>query len=171
LAARLRGLGPVVDARTRVVVLGSFPGVASLDAGAYYAHPRNQFWTILERILGAPLAGRPYDERLQVLLDHRIGLWDVYASCVRSGSLDSAIEQPQRNDLVRLRRGAPALRAVGFNGRTAARFEPEVSAWGVHTAVLPSTSPAYAALDLDAKLAAWDAFVRAGTSHESGKGG
>jgi hypoxanthine-DNA glycosylase len=155
---RLQGLAPVIDAHVATLILGSFPGVASLAAARYYAHPRNQFWPILGAVVGESLADLPYAERLQRTLAHRIGIWDVYASCVRPGSLDAAIGAAVANDLDRLRRGAPRLRAVAFNGRTAGRLATTLQSWGVATAILPSTSPAYAALDRTAKLAQWRAF-------------
>jgi hypoxanthine-DNA glycosylase len=155
---RLLGLAPVVDERVTTLILGSFPGAASLAAAHYYAHPRNQFWRILGELIGVALSQLPYPQRLQQILDHRIGLWDVYASCVRRGSLDAEIAAARANDLDALRHAAPRLRAVIFNGRTAGRLEPALRCWGVACAVLPSTSPAHAALGFDAKLAIWRQF-------------
>ncbi|HWH84826.1 MAG TPA: DNA-deoxyinosine glycosylase, partial [Burkholderiaceae bacterium] len=94
MSAVLDGLAPVVDARTRLVVLGSFPGVASLQAQQYYGHPRNHFWAILSALWQIDLAGAAYPQRLAAALDHGLGIWDVYASCRREGSLDSAIREP-----------------------------------------------------------------------------
>ncbi|MEO6031388.1 MAG: DNA-deoxyinosine glycosylase, partial [Burkholderiaceae bacterium] len=107
---RLQGLAPVIDAHTRVVVLGSFPGVASLRAQQYYGHPRNHFWLILSALWGVDLVALDYPRRLAEMRRHGLGLWDVYAACRREGSLDSAIEQPELNDLASLRTRAPALR-------------------------------------------------------------
>jgi hypoxanthine-DNA glycosylase len=76
----LEGLGPVVSDRTRLVVLGSFPGVASLQAQQYYGHPRNHFWPILSALWGIDLCALDYAARLQAMLDRGVGLWDVYAS-------------------------------------------------------------------------------------------
>ena len=90
----LQGLPPAIGASTRLVVLGSFPGVASLQAQQYYAHPRNHFWPILSALWNTDLKALPYAERLQQMLARGLGLWDVYASCEREGSLDSAIQQP-----------------------------------------------------------------------------
>ncbi|MDB5909538.1 MAG: hypothetical protein JWP34_3652, partial [Massilia sp.] len=79
--AGLTGLAPVIAANTRILILGSFPGAASLSAQQYYAHPRNQLWPILSALAGEDLVGQPYDERLSRLLAHRIGLWDVLGAC------------------------------------------------------------------------------------------
>lgn len=152
---RLVGLPPVLSANTRLLVLGSFPGVASLQAGQYYAHPRNQFWPILGAVWGLDLVARPYADRLAVLLERGLGLWDIYASCQRVGSLDQAIRHPQPNDLAALHPRAPALRGVAHNGAESARARAQVLAqgWTVHR--LPSTSPAHASWSFDRKLQAW----------------
>jgi TDG/mug DNA glycosylase family protein len=152
---QLRGLDPVVDRRARTVILGSFPGVASLWAGHYYAHPRNQFWPILAAVLGEPLMSMRYEERYASLLAHRIALWDVLGACRRSGSLDSAIRDARANDLQDLIERAPALERVLFNGRTAASQESRIQALGLKTCVLPSTSPAHASVGFEHKLVAW----------------
>jgi hypoxanthine-DNA glycosylase len=154
-AAALTGLAPVIAANTRILVLGSFPGAASLAAQQYYAHPHNQLWRILSALTGEGLAGLPYAERLPRLLAHGFGLWDVLGACERVGSLDSSIRNPAANDFARLRELCPELQTVGFNGQTSGKFAPQFAAAGYRTLVLPSTSPAYATLSLDQKLAAW----------------
>ncbi len=160
---RLHGLPPVVDRRTRLVLLGSFPGVASLQAQQYYGHPRNQCWPLLGAILDLPLAAMDYEARLQALGRRRIGLWDVYASCRREGSLDSAIEAPQLNDFAALCAQAPALRWVAHNGATSARATRHVQATGLQALRVPSSSPAHARWSFERKLAAWRAaFATAG---------
>ncbi len=151
----LRGLPPVIDADTRVVVLGSFPGVASLAAQQYYGHPRNQFWPVLSALWGVDLTTLPYPERLQHLLRHGLGLWDVYAACRREGSLDSAINDAVPNDLASLLQRAPRLQAVAHNGGESARSMRITRALGVSVFKLPSTSPANASWSFERKLAAW----------------
>jgi len=121
VAERLHGLPPVISPQARLVVLGSFPGEASLAAGQYYAHPRNQFWPLLSALLGEDLLALGYARRLQRLRAHGVGLWDVIADCRRQGSLDSAIRDARYNDLASLRRRAPGLVAVGHNGGESAR--------------------------------------------------
>ncbi|AHE97210.1 DNA-deoxyinosine glycosylase [Thioalkalivibrio paradoxus] len=151
----LTSLPPVLRANTRLLILGSFPSVASLQAGQYYAHPRNQFWRILGDLLGSPLHERDYSERIGCLLEHRIGLWDVYASCVRPGSLDSSIRDAVPNDLGTLLRQAPELRMVVHNGAESARRMREVQALGIRARRLPSTSPANARLGYHSKCSLW----------------
>lgn len=160
-AGPLRGFPPIIDASVERLVLGSFPSAASLAAGQYYAHPRNQFWLIMGRLLSEPLNELPYRERARRLLAHRVGLWDVYGACERAGSADSAIRNAEPNAFARLRRRAPRLAAVAFNGSTAGRFRPLFEQAGFATRVLPSTSPAHAGRSLEQKLALWSAWWRA----------
>jgi hypoxanthine-DNA glycosylase len=158
---RSKGFAPVVDSGVRLLVLGSFPSSASLAAHQYYGHPRNQFWRILGEIFGEPLADLAYPQRLERVLARRVGIWDVYASCRRTGSLDSQIHAPMSNDLECLRELAPDLQAVAFNGQAAGRFRGRVADLGYTCEVLPSTSPAHAARRFDEKLALWRAFFQA----------
>ena len=155
-AARKAGLPPVLARDTRVLILGSFPGDASLAARQYYAHPRNHFWPILGRLLDEPLSDLPYAARLARLKARRVGLWDTIVACERSGSLDGAIRNAERGEIARVRRAAPAVEIVCFNGKTAARAEPRWRAAGYATLVLPSSSPAYTR-PLAEKIFAWRA--------------
>ena len=159
LPTRHIGLAPVIDTCTRILILGSFPGAASLAAAQYYAHPRNLLWPILSHLTGEDLAGMPYAERLPRLLDHGFGLWDVLGACEREGSLDSAIRAPAANDFARLRELCPNLDTVGFNGQTSGKFAPQFAEAGYRTVVLPSTSPAYASMTLAQKLAVWRQLI------------
>jgi len=157
MTERLVGLAPVIATGTRLVVLGSFPGVASLRAQQYYGHPRNQFWPVLSAIWGVDLVAMGYAQRLAEAKRRGLGIWDVYASCRREGSLDSAIEAAEPNDLTSLRRLAPGLRAVAHNGGESARAMAVTRTLGVPVLRLPSTSPAHASWSFDRKLAAWRA--------------
>ena len=133
--------------------------MASLAAQQYYAHPRNQFWRLLSSLLEEDLAGLPYQQRLQRLLAHGIGVWDVIALCEREGSLDSAIRSSQANDFAALRQQCPRLQRVCFNGKTSGRFQPQFAAAGFDTLVLPSSSPANAQLSFEQKLAQWKNII------------
>jgi hypoxanthine-DNA glycosylase len=155
--ARKRGLAPVFDSGTRVLILGSFPGDASLAARQYYAHPRNHFWPLVGALIDAPLQTLSYRERLARLRANGIGLWDVYVACARRGSLDSAIRVAERGDAGRVRRAAPAVGLVCFNGKTAARALPLWRDAGYATLALPSSSPAYTRPFAE-KLAAWQSI-------------
>jgi hypoxanthine-DNA glycosylase len=157
MSARAAAFPPVVDAGVRVLVLGSLPGVESLRQGQYYAHPRNAFWRLIGAVAGAELAALPYRERLEALVAARIGLWDVIARAERRGSLDAAIRAPEHADLRTLVASLPELRAIGFNGGTAARIGRRAIGPLVGPALvdLPSSSPAHAGMPFAEKLARW----------------
>lgn len=156
-AAHLSGLAPVIARHTRVLILGSFPGIASLAAQQYYAHPRNHFWPILSTLLHESLVTLSYRQRIARVKALGVGIWDVIVTCERPGSLDAAIRNPTQGEITRVARVARHLAVVAFNGGTAARAEPAWREAGYRTLRLPSTSPAYT-LSLDAKLAAWRAL-------------
>jgi hypoxanthine-DNA glycosylase len=154
----LQGLPPLLSADTRLVVLGSFPGVASLREQQYYGHRQNQFWPIVSTLLSpdpAAVLALRYEARAQWLLDQGVGLWDVYAACEREGSLDSQIRRPQVNDLTSLRQRCPGLVAIAHNGGESFRHARITQALGLPVYRLPSTSPAHASWSFTRKLAAW----------------
>lgn len=154
---RIFSFPPVVRGDARVLILGSMPGRASLEAQQYYAHPRNLFWPIMGALFAAGV-DLPYGRRLQILQDHHVALWDVLQSCVRPGSLDSAIEREVANDFASFFKKQSAITHVFFNGGKAeSAFRRHVKEGRDHLILtrLPSTSPAYAALPFEKKLAAW----------------
>lgn len=153
--ARLVGLPPVVGAGTVVLVLGSFPGVASLRAQQYYAHPQNHFWRILQALWPQHPLPVQYPERCDWLLARGLGLWDVYDACEREGSLDARIRHAEVNDFVRLRAHCPKLAAIAHNGGESYRQARASAQLGVPVLKLPSTSPANAAWSFERKCAAW----------------
>jgi hypoxanthine-DNA glycosylase len=114
------GLPPIARTDAQLFLLGSLPGDASLAAQRYYAHSTNQFWRLLGRAIGEKLQDLPYEERLARLAERRVGLWDVIASASRRGSLDQAIRDAEHNQIEHLLRDFPKLRAIAFNGSTAA---------------------------------------------------
>ena len=161
--ATLHGLAPLCSPKTRLMVLGSFPGAASLREQRYYAHPYNQFWKLLGALWHQPLFDMPYEERTQVTLERGLGVWDVYAACEREGSLDSAIRNAQLNDLHALRQRCPALEAVAHNGGESFRHARHTRVLGLPVYRLPSTSPANASWSFQRKLDAWrDVLARHG---------
>ena len=114
------GLPPIARSDARLFILGSLPGDASLAAQRYYAHPSNQFWRLLGTAIGEELQPLSYEHRLERLAQRRIGLWDVIASASRRGSLDQAIREAEHNRIEHLLHDFPDLRAIAFNGSTAA---------------------------------------------------
>ncbi|MEY4556722.1 MAG: hypothetical protein RL093_1841 [Pseudomonadota bacterium] len=151
-----RAFDPVVDANTRLLILGSLPGDASLKAGQYYGHPQNGFWRLIGGVVGIDLVALCYPERLEALKAAGVGLWDVIASAERPGSLDTAIRNAEAADLNRLVESLPLLRAIAFNGGTAARLGRRslTPRAGLDLIDLPSSSPAYTR-PLAEKAAAW----------------
>jgi hypoxanthine-DNA glycosylase len=153
------GLPPVARSDARLLVLGSLPGEASLRAARYYAHPRNGFWRLMEGVTGVALDALPYDERLTRLAERRVALWDVVHAARREGSLDGRMRGVETRDLAAFVAGLPELRAVGFNGGTAARLgRRALAGTGLALVDLPSSSPAFT-LPFAAKAERWAALA------------
>ena len=139
------GLPPIAAPDARLFILGSLPGDASLGARQYYAHPTNQFWRLLGGVLGEPLHDLAYEQRLERLAERRVGLWDVIASAERRGSLDQAIRIAEHNQVQAFLAAFPDVRAIGFNGATAAKVGRKLidnPPAGVRLIDLPSSSAA-----------------------------
>lgn len=156
-----RAFDPVVDANTRLLILGSLPGDASLKAGQYYGHPQNAFWRLVGGVIGRDLTALTYPDRLQALKAAGVGLWDVIAEARRPGSLDQAIRGAATTDLRSLVDTLPKLEAIAFNGATAAKLGHRTLANGTHAALieLPSSSPAHT-LSFTAKAERWSVLGR-----------
>lgn len=161
--ARLTGLPPIVgDDDARVLILGSFPSAASLRAGAYYAHPRNQFWAVVEALFGIA-RGDGYARRCGRLAARGVAVWDVIGGCRRRGSLDAAIRDAEVNDFAEFYRRHPRIAAVFFNGAEAEKqyrrqvaLPPPAGEPGDAAGIrLPSTSPANAGMSLAGKIEKW----------------
>lgn len=163
----LQSFSAVLSPDVQVLILGTMPGGESQRVQQYYAHPRNAFWPLMENLFGINKSA-PYPQRLQALNKAGVGLWDVFAECERKGSLDSAInqQQAQHNDIASLLLQYPAIHSVFFNGRLAQQIfqrhcVPQLAANRVAMQLLPSSSPANAALRFEQKLAAWQAVKEA----------
>ena len=157
----LHGFPPIVSINSRVLILGSMPSVASLDAQQYYAHPRNAFWPIQQALWGIS-AQASYTQRVQVLQASGVAVWDVLAACKREGSLDSAIDSDsvKINDFKCFFDEYRHIKAVFFNGATAENYFKKyvlvkISLPALVLKRLPSTSPAHASLSFEKKLAQW----------------
>lgn len=148
---------PSVDAATRLLILGSLPGDASIRQGEYYAHRGNAFWHLLGGVLDEDLRGQPYAIRLKRLRARGVGLWDVIESAERDGSLDSSIRGAELRDLGRFIERLPVLKAIAFNGKTAATHGRRqlVGRPDLTLIDLPSSSGAYASLSREKKAEAW----------------
>ncbi len=148
---------PVYTADSRILILGSFPSVKSREQGFYYGHPRNRFWRVISAITGEPLPERVEDKRT-LLLKHHIALYDVCASCEIEGSADASIRGVIPNNIASIL-AETKIERILLNGKTAAKlFEHLIRptlAFGGNVAVMPSTSPANAAVKLDALIDVW----------------
>ena len=166
---RIHGFAPLAAADARALILGSMPSVASLDKQQYYGKPQNAFWKIMGDLFDAG-SNKDYAERVSVLQDCGIAVWDVIAECERAGSLDSAIDMQSVvvNDFSGFLSQHPDLKHVFFNGRTAEKTWQRFvrgtlpdSATALRYRTLPSTSPAMASLNYEAKLEQWTVLLRA----------
>lgn len=172
---QIRSFPPVADADAEVLILGSMPGKESLRAGQYYAHPRNAFWRIMGELIGAS-PELPYQQRLDILKAHRIALWDVLESCVRSSSLDSHITQDTANDVAAFLLQYPSITRVFFNGAKAEQcfrkhVQDSLATAPLRYCRLPSTSPAHAGMSYAEKLKAWRVILQQNTVHHKAKRG
>ena len=165
---RSTGFPPIVNASAKVLILGSLPSVRSIEAFEYYAHPRNAFWRIMGELFGAG-PDIPYIRRAELLIRNNVAVWDVLASSVRPGSMDSAIDDSTAspNDFARLFETCPDISLVCFNGQKAAgMFEKLVLGehddlrHGMRYETLPSTSPAFASMPFEEKLQEWSIVSR-----------
>ena len=153
---RKSSFSPIVAPNSRVLILGSLPGEASLAASRYYAHPQNQFWRLIGAVIGRDIASLDYDARLAALIAAQIGLWDTVASALRTGSLDGALREVEQAALPALVSTLPALRAIGFNGATAAKIGRKALGKTALTLIdLPSSSPAHAVMSFAQKAEQW----------------
>ena len=173
IAPRLQGFPPLCGKAATCLILGTMPGVASLQAGEYYAHPRNAFWSIAESLFGVARA-EPYAVRVRALELAGIAVWDVLATCRRRRSLDSDIEPDSivANDFHAFLQRNPGIVRICFNGNSARMlFEryvlPTLSAQQqqIMRLALPSTSPANARLSLQQKTRAWAVISDSATDY------
>lgn len=139
---RKTGLPPVADEQTEILILGTLPSDKSLATGQYYANPANDLWKLISAAIGENFAPLTYAKRIELLKAHRIGLWDAFHTCIRLGSMDADIFEQELNDFTALKKIAPKLRVVCFNGQGAAAATSALRALGYETHVLPSSSSA-----------------------------
>ncbi|MCX5668909.1 MAG: DNA-deoxyinosine glycosylase [Candidatus Omnitrophica bacterium] len=153
---RLQGLQPIIDKRTKVLILGSFPGSDSLKMKQYYAYRRNQFWEIMSDMLKKDIMSLRYNRKKEDLLQNGVGLWDVVKSCRRTGSLDEKITDCRFNDLTKLVKKYSNIRVIFLNGRKSEKlFKTGFPTLKSKVLYLPSTSPANATITLNRKIKLW----------------
>lgn len=154
---------PIIPSEPKVLVLGTMPGIASLQQQQYYGHPRNHFWKIISYLYNETEIPNNYDEKIAILMRHKIALWDVLAFCERQGSLDVAIKNPVPNNINQLLKEQPSISKIIFNGKESRKLfmkhikTNDLSHIEFH--VVPSTSPANT-IKFELKLALWrEAFL------------
>jgi hypoxanthine-DNA glycosylase len=148
---------PIVDKETTRMVVGTMPSVDSLRFSEYYGNPRNQFWKILFSVFEGGRIPADYEDKVSTAKSHGVGLWDILASCKREGSLDSNIKDELLNDFPTLLKDHPNIKMLIFNGQNSYKYFLKAYGQlpGIEYKVMPSTSPANAMKNFDAKLKEW----------------
>lgn len=152
---------PYINSETKILVLGTMPGIASLEKQEYYAHPRNHFWKIMYTLLSEIPIDENFENKIKLLQNHHIGLWDVLENCERKGSLDVNIKNQKENDIESLLKKYPGIKKIVFNGKESHKyfFKKFGQIKGITYYVMPSTSPANT-MSFDKKLEYWSDFLK-----------
>lgn len=137
-----KGLAPIIDENTRILILGSLPSDESIRKQQYYGNPGNDFWKLINEIIGEDITALDYESKIQKLQEHKIGIWDVLFASERDGSMDLNINNEEINDFSNLKNVALNLQLVCFNGKKAGEYEQTIQGHGIETKVLPSSSGA-----------------------------
>lgn len=153
---KISSFPPIINNESKILILGSIPGVKSLEMQQYYAHPQNKFWKIIFELFNEKFT-KDYDERIKILEKHHIALWDVIDTCERIGSLDSEIRNEEANKIEELLQNFPNIKAIFCNGQKSYKNLQKIlgKKFRMPIIVLPSTSPAYAGLKYEEKLLSW----------------
>lgn len=156
----IQSFPPFVNFSTQTLILGTMPGITSLEKKEYYAHPRNHFWKIIFTLFDSLPITENFDEKIKVLQKNDIGLWDVLQNCERKGSLDIHIKNHQENDFKMLFAQFPKINKIVFNGKESHKFflKKFGQIEGITYFVMPSTSPANT-ISFDKKLEIWSTFL------------
>ena len=142
---------PIVFKNSQTLILGSFPSIDSFDKSFYYAHPRNQFWKILSALSNYPINNQ--DQKIWLLKETKLALWDMVESCQRENSLDSSLEEIEVNDIAQFLEEHPSIKKVAFTGRLAEKlFKMHFDYLEIETVYLPSPSSAYAKMSFEQKV-------------------
>ncbi|MGA9638186.1 DNA-deoxyinosine glycosylase [Flavobacterium sp.] len=156
----IHSFAPYVNSRTEILILGTMPGIASLEKQEYYAHKRNHFWRIMHTLLGESIVLENFEEKIKLLQSHNIGLWDVLQHCERKGSLDIHIKNQKENDFETLFQKYPSIHKIVFNGKESHRYFTKKFGQikGITYYVMPSTSPANT-MTFENKLKIWSTIL------------
>ncbi|MFT5656778.1 MAG: TDG/mug DNA glycosylase family protein [Gammaproteobacteria bacterium] len=165
--ARVHSIEPIIGRNPRIIILGSMPGIISINAAQYYANPRNMFWAVLAELFGID-TDCSYQARVEQIRELPIILWDTLKACHREGSLDSKIlnTEIEANDIVGLLEQHQSVQAIVFNGAASAKYfdrliTPHMPAKrNIELLKMPSTSPANAGMGFDQKIESWKELLR-----------
>ena len=156
---RISSFPPIIDAQSEILILGSIPGVKSLEKQQYYAHPQNKFWKIIFELLNEDFTD-DYIQRIETIKKHHIALWDVIDSCERKGSLDSEIRNEEANQIEELLEKYPNIKAIFCNGGKSYKNLQKVLGknFRIPIFLMPSTSPLHT-VSFEKKLEDWKAIL------------
>ncbi|MGR3856783.1 DNA-deoxyinosine glycosylase [Chryseobacterium indologenes] len=152
---RISSFPPLIDTQSEILILGSIPGVKSLEKQQYYAHPQNKFWKIIFELLNEEFTD-DYNQRKEIIRKHHIALWDVIDSCERKGSLDSEIRNEEANQIAALLEKHPNIKAIFCNGGKSYKNLQKLLGkdYKLPVFLLPSTSPLHT-VSFEKKLEEW----------------
>lgn len=151
MSVEIHPFEPLVFKNSKILILGSFPSVESFKQSFYYAHPRNQFWKLLSELSALPINNR--DQKIWLLKESKIALWDMIKNCTRENSLDSSLEEIEVNDIAMFLEEHPSIEKVAFTGRLSEKlFKMHFDYLEIETVYLPSPSSAYAKMPFEEKL-------------------
>jgi hypoxanthine-DNA glycosylase len=147
---------PFVNDEAEILILGTMPGAMSLAKQEYYAHRQNAFWKIMYSLYAELPVSEDFAEKVKLLQQNKIAIWDVLANCERKGSLDIHIKNQVENDIEGLLNEYPKIKKILFNGKESYKYFQKKFGHieGISFHVMPSTSPANT-IKFEQKLAAW----------------
>jgi len=156
MADRISSFAPIISTTSKILILGSVPGVKSLEMQQYYAHPQNQFWKIVFELLGEDFS-KDYETRIETIRKNSIALWDVIDTCEREGSLDTKIRNEEHNDITKMLNNHPSINVIFCNGQKSFKNLKKIlgKESEIPVFVLPSTSPLHT-ISFDKKLKEWE---------------
>lgn len=156
MADRISSFAPIISTTSKILILGSVPGVKSLEIQQYYAHPQNQFWKIVFELLGEDFS-KDYETRIETIRKNNIALWDVIDTCEREGSLDTKIRNEEHNDITKILNDHPSISVIFCNGQKSFKNLKKIlgEESEIPVFVLPSTSPLHT-ISFDKKLKEWE---------------
>lgn len=156
---RISSFPPLIDEQSEILILGSIPGVKSLEMQQYYAHPQNKFWKIILELLNEEFT-EDYPKRIEILKKHHIALWDVIDSCERKGSLDSEIKNEEANQIGKLLEGHPNVKVIFCNGGKSYKSLQKLlgKSYKLPIFLMPSTSPLHT-ISFEKKFKEWEKIL------------